>query len=43
MDQGVVAEYDTPLELLKKSDGLFKSMCEQTGEYDALLELATRT
>jgi ABC-type multidrug transport system fused ATPase/permease subunit len=37
MDQGVVAEYDTPLKLLQKPEGLFKSMCEQTGEYEALL------
>jgi len=40
MDGGTVAEYDTPLNLLQKQGGLFKSMCEQTGEYGVLLELA---
>ncbi|KAL0089230.1 hypothetical protein F4703DRAFT_1840014 [Phycomyces blakesleeanus] len=42
LDQGNVVEYDTPANLLINGagTGLFKSMCEKSGEYDVLIEMA---
>ncbi|KAF9920355.1 hypothetical protein FBU30_009841 [Linnemannia zychae] len=40
MNAGEVAEYDKPLTLMKKEDGLFRSMCERSTEMDALLAIA---
>ncbi|KAI9025849.1 hypothetical protein CLU79DRAFT_789637 [Phycomyces nitens] len=42
MDQGNVVEYDTPANLLLNNagTGLFKSMCEKSGELDVLIEMA---
>ncbi|KAJ3923547.1 ABC protein [Lentinula edodes] len=31
MDQGTVAEFDTPLSLFQKTDGIFRSLCEKGG------------
>ncbi|GME81213.1 unnamed protein product [Ambrosiozyma monospora] len=31
MDKGEVAEFDTPLNLFKRSDGIFRSMCDKSG------------
>ncbi|KAJ3785076.1 P-loop containing nucleoside triphosphate hydrolase protein, partial [Lentinula aff. detonsa] len=31
MDQGSVAEFDTPLTLYEKRDGIFRSLCEKGG------------
>lgn len=31
MDQGQIAEFDTPLALWEKPDGIFRSMCDQSG------------
>ncbi|GAA5974663.1 hypothetical protein JCM5350_001237 [Sporobolomyces pararoseus] len=31
MDQGRVAEFDTPLNLFRQKDGIFHSMCERSG------------
>lgn len=31
MDQGAIAELDTPLELWKKEGGIFRGMCERSG------------
>ncbi|KAJ2163175.1 Transporter of the ATP-binding cassette (ABC) [Coemansia sp. RSA 552] len=42
LDQGTVAEYDTPYNLLNKSDGLFRQMCVRSGEYDHLFSAAER-
>jgi len=36
LDAGQVAEFDTPANLLAKEDGLFKSMCLKSGDYDEL-------
>ncbi|KAJ2511488.1 hypothetical protein H4217_007359, partial [Coemansia sp. RSA 1939] len=33
LDNGRVAEYDTPHNLLQIKDGIFRSMCEEAGEY----------
>ncbi|KAI9486755.1 MAG: hypothetical protein EXX96DRAFT_550463 [Benjaminiella poitrasii] len=43
LDQGRVVEYDTPYNLLvgNTGTGLFKSMCEKSGEIDILLKMAT--
>lgn len=42
LDQGKIVEYDTPYNLLINSTdtGAFKSMCEQSGELDVLIEMA---
>ncbi|KAI9025859.1 hypothetical protein CLU79DRAFT_813063 [Phycomyces nitens] len=42
LDQGKVIEYDTPANLLLNNagTGLFKSMCEKSGEIDVLIEMA---
>lgn len=40
MDHGRIIEYDTPLKLLQRTDGLFYSMCERTGDLDRLLVMA---
>ncbi|ODQ63098.1 hypothetical protein NADFUDRAFT_72210 [Nadsonia fulvescens var. elongata DSM 6958] len=31
LEQGEVIEFDTPLELFKKADGIFRGMCDQSG------------
>ncbi|KAI0068112.1 P-loop containing nucleoside triphosphate hydrolase protein [Artomyces pyxidatus] len=36
LDAGHIVEYDTPSELLKKKDGMFRSMVDQSGDKDAL-------
>ncbi|KAL0089956.1 hypothetical protein J3Q64DRAFT_1878979 [Phycomyces blakesleeanus] len=45
LDQGNVVEYDTPANLLihGAGTGLFKSMCENSGELDLLIEMAQHT
>ncbi|KAI8604697.1 ABC transporter type 1, transmembrane domain-containing protein [Dissophora ornata] len=40
MNAGEVAEFDKPLTLMKQEDGLFRSMCERSSEYEALLAIA---
>lgn len=40
MDAGCIAEYDEPHTLLQKKDGIFRSMCENSGEFEALTKLA---
>lgn len=43
LDQGRVVEYDTPYNLIQGSgEGVFKSMCEQSGEMEILLKMATQ-
>lgn len=43
LDQGNVSEYDTPYNLLVNNvgKGVFKSMCEKSGEYEVLIKMAT--
>jgi hypothetical protein len=43
LDQGTIAEFDTPYNLLcaDAGTGLFKAMCEKSGELDTLVEMAT--
>ncbi|KAI1300681.1 hypothetical protein EDD11_006060 [Mortierella claussenii] len=40
MNAGEVAEFDKPLTLMKKKDSLFRSMCERSSEFEALLAIA---
>ena len=41
LDKGQVMEYGSPLELIENSPvGVFKSMCEETGEYEELVKMA---
>ncbi|KAF9162910.1 hypothetical protein DFQ26_003118 [Actinomortierella ambigua] len=40
MDAGVIAEYDRPLNLMRKEGGVFRSMCERSSEIDELLAIA---
>jgi ABC-type multidrug transport system fused ATPase/permease subunit len=41
MDAGRLVEYDSPYTLLQNPDGLFRQLCERSGEFDILLSLAT--
>lgn len=40
LDDGEIAEFASPLDLLNTPNSLFKKMCENSGEYEALLALA---
>jgi ABC-type multidrug transport system fused ATPase/permease subunit len=41
LDKGQVSEFGTPLDLIENSSvGMFRSMCEETGEFEELLEIA---
>jgi ABC-type multidrug transport system fused ATPase/permease subunit len=43
LDQGRVVEFDTPYNLISNDNGVnvFKSMCEKSGEFEVLLNMAT--
>ncbi|GAB5587579.1 Transporter of the ATP-binding cassette (ABC) [Umbelopsis nana] len=40
LDHGQVLEFDTPYNLLRLSDGVFRGMCETSGEIEILLDMA---
>ncbi|KAF9428768.1 hypothetical protein BGZ94_001135, partial [Podila epigama] len=40
MNAGEVAEFDKPLTLMQKEDSIFRSLCERSNEFDALLAIA---
>ncbi|KAJ5958252.1 uncharacterized protein N7479_005402 [Penicillium vulpinum] len=42
LDHGRVIEYDHPWTLINKEDGLFRGMCENSGQMDILLDGAQR-
>lgn len=42
LDKGAVVEYDAPWELLKRENGLFKGMCEMSGDFDTLQDGARK-
>ena len=42
LDKGEVTEYGDPWQLIQKEDGMFRSMCEQSGQFDGLLDLAKK-
>lgn len=37
LDRGSVAEFDTPWQLLQREDGLFRGMCETSGDFENLM------
>lgn len=41
LDKGTVAEFDTPLNLIQKEDGIFRNMCLKSGTF-AELEAAAK-
>ncbi|KAJ2401507.1 hypothetical protein GGI23_001353 [Coemansia sp. RSA 2559] len=41
LEKGRVAEFDTPQNLLQMEGGIFRTMCQKSGEYGQLLELAS--
>jgi ABC-type multidrug transport system fused ATPase/permease subunit len=40
LDKGAVVEYGDPYDLVRQDGGSFRSMCETTGELDALVQTA---
>ncbi|KAL4802401.1 hypothetical protein BDV18DRAFT_147428 [Aspergillus unguis] len=42
LDHGRVVEYDHPWTLVNKEDGVFRSMCENSGNLETLLDLAKK-
>ncbi|WRT70588.1 uncharacterized protein IL334_007586 [Kwoniella shivajii] len=42
LSDGKVAEFDTPINLLRKNDSLFKSLCEKSGKYKELYRAAEK-
>ncbi|CAB4387319.1 unnamed protein product [Rhizophagus irregularis] len=40
MDAGNIIEYDSPYILMQKPNGIFKGMCERSGEFNELFEIA---
>ncbi len=38
LDKGKVVEYDAPWELIEREDGIFRGMCEMSGDLEGLLE-----
>jgi ABC-type multidrug transport system fused ATPase/permease subunit len=42
MDKGMIAEFDTPYNLLYKSGSIFRGMCQESGEMDQLESLVTK-
>ncbi|KAL2912111.1 Transporter of the ATP-binding cassette (ABC) [Polyrhizophydium stewartii] len=42
LDRGRVAEFGSPLELMANADGIFHSMCLETGEFGELREMAEK-
>ena len=42
LDKGEVSEYGQPWDLIRKENGMFKGMCEMTGEMEILLRMAKK-
>ena len=42
LEKGEVVEFDDPWQLIKKEDGSFRAMCETSGDFDTLFELAKK-
>jgi ABC-type multidrug transport system fused ATPase/permease subunit len=42
LDKGSVMEFDHPYKLIQKEKGIFKGMCESSGEFDSLLQASKK-
>jgi ABC-type multidrug transport system fused ATPase/permease subunit len=42
LDKGEVIEYADPWELIRKEGGMFRGMCETSGDFDTLMDLAKK-
>ena len=42
LEKGEVAEFGQPWELLKNEEGIFRGMCEKSGDLDVLLDMAAK-
>ena len=40
LDKGKIVEYDAPWELIEREDGVFREMCEMSGDLEGLVEVA---
>ena len=40
LDSGKVIEYDAPYTLIQKPNGIFRGMCERSGDFNELFEIA---
>ncbi|KAG0215811.1 hypothetical protein BGX28_008121 [Mortierella sp. GBA30] len=40
MDHGRVVQFDTPWNLLREEGGIFRGMCQRSGEFDLLVEMS---
>ncbi|KAF9149045.1 hypothetical protein BG015_009183 [Linnemannia schmuckeri] len=40
MDHGQVVQFDTPWKLIREEGGIFRNMCQRSGEFDLLVEMA---
>jgi len=40
MNAGEIAEYDAPLKWMQQEDGIFRSLCERSTEFDTLCAIA---
>ena len=43
LDKGNVIEYDTPLALAQIEGGHFNRMCQETGEFNELIQMASKS
>ncbi|EER41291.1 ATP-dependent bile acid permease [Histoplasma capsulatum H143] len=43
LDHGEVVEYDGPWQLIKRKGGIFRAMCENSGNFEALMEGARKS
>ncbi|EFX03767.1 ABC bile acid transporter [Grosmannia clavigera kw1407] len=42
LDRGSLVEYDHPWKLMSKEDGVFRSMCDMSGDYETLAKIAKK-
>jgi ABC-type multidrug transport system fused ATPase/permease subunit len=43
LEKGEVVEFDDPWELIRKEEGSFRALCETSGDFDTLFELAKKS
>jgi ABC-type multidrug transport system fused ATPase/permease subunit len=43
LDKGRIAEFDTPLALIEKKDGIFRDMCLKSGTFEEFYAKANQT